>query len=96
MRRKFTVPATWTPGYIGLCVAQYAGVFVEGGRIFIDGQTLQPGYFRDGIYLNLAKGLLKPTRTHVLAIDVKSQSSVAGARGNAWIYFIPMAPAAST
>ena len=32
---------------------------------------------------------MKPGTTHVLAIDVKSQSPVAGARGNAWIYFIP-------
>ncbi|MGA2500632.1 MAG: hypothetical protein ABSH20_23070, partial [Tepidisphaeraceae bacterium] len=89
MRRKFTVPASWTPGYIGVCVAQHTGVFVDGGQIFVDGQPLQPAYYRDGIYLNPAKGLLKPGTTHVLAVDVKSQSPVTGARGNAWIYFIP-------
>jgi hypothetical protein len=89
MRRKFAVPSGWTSGYVGLCVAQWAGVFVEGGRIFIDGQALRPAFYRDGIYLDPAKGLLKPGTSHVLALDVKSKQFVAGPRGNAWIYYIP-------
>jgi hypothetical protein len=89
MRRKFTVPSGWTAGYVGLCVAQGAGVFVEGGRISVDGQALRPQFYRDGIYLDPAKGLLKPGTSHVLALDIKSQQSVAGPRGNAWLYYIP-------
>jgi hypothetical protein len=89
MRRKFTVPPGWTSGYVGLCVAQHAGVFVDGGRIFVDGQALRPAFYRDGIYLDPAKGLLKPGTSHVLALDIKSKESVAGPRGNAWIYCIP-------
>ncbi|MGA2258686.1 MAG: hypothetical protein ABSG53_28805 [Thermoguttaceae bacterium] len=89
MRRKFTVPSGWTSGYVGLCVAQYAGVFVDGGRIFLDGQALHPAFYRDGIYLDPAKGLLKPGTSHFLALDIKSTQFVAGARGNAWIHYIP-------
>ncbi len=89
MRRKFTVPSGWTAGYVGLCVAQYAGVFVEGGRIFMDGQALRPAFYRDGIYLDPAKGLLTPGTSHLLALDIKSKESVAGPRGNAWIYYLP-------
>ena len=73
MRRKFTVPSGWTSGYVGLCVAQHAGIFVDGGRIFIDGQALRPAFYRDGIYLDPAKGLLKPGTSHVLALDIKSK-----------------------
>ena len=74
---------------MGLCVAQYAGVFVDGGRVFLDGQALRPAFYRDGIYLDPAQGLLKPGTSHVLALDIKSRQFVAGVRGNAWIHYIP-------
>jgi hypothetical protein len=89
MCRKFTVPSNWIGGYVGLCVAQHAGVFVGGGRVFVDGQAIRPEFFQDGIYLDPAKGLLKPGTSHVLALDVKSKESVAGVRGNAWISYVP-------
>jgi hypothetical protein len=92
MRHKFTVPAQWTNGYVGLCVAQHTGVFVEGGRISVDGRPVRPAdgrFLRDGIYLDPAGGVLKPGTSHVLAVEIKSGCSLAGPQGNAWLYYIP-------
>ena len=93
MRHAFTVPAQWTKGYVGLCVAQHTGVFVEGGRISVDGRPVRPTqgqqFFRDGIYLDPAGGLLKPGTSHVLAVEIKSSRSLAGPQGNAWLYYSP-------
>jgi hypothetical protein len=89
MRRTFKVPATWTNGYVGLCVSHAAGVFVDEGRIFVDGQAIEPRFRRDGIYLDPANNLLQPGGTHVLSLDIQSKSAEAGARGHAWIYYTP-------
>ncbi len=93
MRHAFTVPASWTKGYVGLCVAQHTGVFVEGGRITVDGQPVRaasgPQFFRDGIYLDPANGVLQPGTSHVLAVEIQSTRSLAGPQGNAWLYYLP-------
>lgn len=89
MRRTFTVPARWTKGYIGLCVAQHTGVFVEGGRISVDGKPINSRFLHDGIYLDSANGVLKPGSSHLLAVEIKSSLSLAGPQGNAWLAYIP-------
>ena len=90
LRRRFTVPAHWTSGPVMLCADIPGRQFMFGSRVFLDGQPWNGGRMAlDGPYFDTFKGVLKPGTAHVLTLDIGSRTTLTGAQGPIWLYYLP-------
>ncbi len=91
-RRRFTVPAAWNKGRVGLGVRTSEGTtFVNTGRLFLDGKPVT-NWLGDGMVAAEFDGTLKPGTEHVLMIEVKGRTRLIGVRGSAWLAYKPDPP----
>ncbi|WP_269522738.1 hypothetical protein [Coraliomargarita parva] len=94
LRKRFTVPANWVDGFVEMGLhSWWQSTFVTKGRIWLDGQLVQD-WSGDGIVNANPSGCLTPGSEHVLAVEIQSDSVLAGSRGTAWLWH-QRAPAAS-
>jgi hypothetical protein len=86
LRRTFTVPKQWTDGPVFLSTSGA----VDGARTFFDGKPLFGGSgLWDGASLDDLGGGLKPGTSHVLTLDVYGGNPLIGAKGPAWLTYLP-------
>ncbi|WP_269522728.1 beta-galactosidase [Coraliomargarita parva] len=89
LRKTFTVPEDWVNGEIELWAhAWYQSTFVGDARLWLDGKLFQD-WTSNGIAAANPFGSLKPGSRHTLAVEIKSDSKVAGIRGSVWIRYNP-------
>jgi len=89
LRRHFTVPAHWKTGTVGLWLQSWVDTtFVEQGRVYLDGKMVRD-FNPDGMTGDTLAGALTPGSHHVLAVEIKSNQPMAGARGHAWLTWWP-------
>lgn len=90
LRKQFTVPAGWTQGDIGLWLTAWFGrTFMDGGRIWLDGQPLTDRLLADGVTNANPGGALKPGSSHLLAVEIEGKGALNGSRGTAWLWYWP-------
>ncbi len=90
LRRKFSIPAHWNNGQIGLCADVPYAQFFHQTRMYLDGKPLMEGRkSNDGPYFDTLGGDLKAGSTHLLALDVSTKSTLIGSRGPIFIAYIP-------
>lgn len=88
LRRKFTVPATWTKGEPTLWIRSWDGnTFRDQAQLYLDGKPFFPRFSSNGAEGIDPDGILKPGTTHTVALDIKSTHSLAGSVGNAWLWY---------
>jgi hypothetical protein len=88
LRKQFTLPMDWNHE-IRLSIQSWLGqTFVDEGRIWLDGRLIRD-WSPDGISNLNTDGVLQAGATHTLAVEIRSSSSLAGARGNAWLWHWP-------
>lgn len=93
LRRRFTVPAPWTNGRIALWLQSFFNTtLLDKGRIFLDGKLVHD-WSADALQ-GVEFESLRPGTSHVLAVEIQSESTLAGPRGYCWLCFQPN-PAAS-
>ena len=89
LRRHFTVPARWKTGEVDLWLQSWVDTtFVDQGRVYLDGKMVRD-FKGDGLTGDNLSGALTPGSTHVLAVEIKSNQPMAGARGHAWLTWWP-------
>lgn len=89
LRRRFTVPAHWKTGQVGLWLQSWTDTtFVEQGRVYLDGKMVRD-FQGDGLTGDTLAGALTPGSKHTLAVEIKSGQPMAGARGHAWLTWWP-------
>ena len=90
LRRTFTVPLHWTAGTVLFCNEVVGGAFFLEARTFIDGKPLYDGrWLGNGPNYNPLGGMLKPGSTHHVAFDIRSASTLIGARCPCWLTYEP-------
>ncbi|MGE9291014.1 MAG: hypothetical protein ACQKBT_08495, partial [Puniceicoccales bacterium] len=86
LRKRFTVPEEWTDGFVEMGLhSWWLSTFVTKGRIWLDGQLVQD-WSANGIVNANPFGALTPGSEHVLAVEIQSDSVLAGSRGTAWLW----------
>ncbi|WP_309386237.1 beta-galactosidase trimerization domain-containing protein [Cerasicoccus frondis] len=86
LRKRFTVPADWTDGFVEMGLhSWWQSTFVTKGRIWLDGQLVQD-WSHKGIVNANPFNALTPGSEHVLAVEIQSDSVLAGTRGTAWLW----------
>ena len=89
MRKSFTVPKEWGEGDARLSLKSWVGAtFIDQGRIWLDGKIISD-WRPDGVINVNPDGVLKPGSTHSLAVEIKSKGSLAGSKGQAWLWVWP-------
>ncbi|WP_269522689.1 beta-galactosidase trimerization domain-containing protein [Coraliomargarita parva] len=89
LRKTFTVPEDWTDGVIELWFQSWIGAtFATEGRIWLDGKLVSD-WTENGIAGDNPFDALTPGSTYTLALEIKSESVLAGTRGTAWLWFRP-------
>lgn len=92
LRHRFTVPSSWKNGRVELWIQSWAGrTYADRARVFLDGRMIQD-WRQDGI-AGAALEELKPGTSHLLALEVQSDSMLTGVLGGAWLWYQPRAPA---
>jgi hypothetical protein len=92
-RKAFTVPENWKGGRVELWMRPHFYLsYTDKGRIFLDGQKLTD-WSGDGVAANDAGGAFTPGSHHELAIEITSDSFLAGCRAACWLAYIPNADA---
>ncbi|MGE9296090.1 MAG: hypothetical protein ACQKBV_07385 [Puniceicoccales bacterium] len=87
LRRQFTIPDDWS-GDVTMTLESKSGSYFAGeGQIFLDGKKIhdKKQYGMDGF----TSPTFTPGSTHDLAIVIKADSTLAGVRGNAWLWLWP-------
>ena len=86
-RKAFAVPRSWTGGEIRLWIASWMHEAVRGRmRVWLDGEPVAEGSSLTACDLTAR---LRPGRAHLLALEVRGDSPVAGIIGNAWLNHHP-------
>jgi hypothetical protein len=89
LRRRFTVPASWSGGETRLWIASWQSpMFRDRARIYIDG-TMVRDYSSEGLNGFEAENLLVPGSSHIIALDIVGNGTLRGSEGSAWLYHIP-------
>jgi hypothetical protein len=89
LRKTFQVPADWKDGAPSLWLKSwFSTTFVERGRIWLDG-VLISDWSSEGVVDVNPNNTLVPGSSHTLAVEIESRGSLAGTRGNAWLWFWP-------
>lgn len=85
LRRSFNVPAAWGAGRTTLWLRSWFSTSIVGrGRIWLDGREVTQGDGRGGLIVDLERG-----GRHVLALEVRGESSLCGPRAEAFLAFMP-------
>lgn len=94
LRKSFEVPATWTEGTPAFSLQAFIGpTFIDAGRIWVDGKLVRD-WDGGGVIDSTFGGVLTAGNKHHIAVEIKGQGSLNGARGPAWLWYWPK-PAAS-
>lgn len=87
LRNSFTIPEGWTNGESSLWISSWlSDTFVNEGRIWLDGKLIRD-FSPEGITNYQPEGGFKPGGKHSLVMEIKSNTSVAGIRGRAWLWY---------
>ena len=90
LRRRFTVPTSWSDGSVYICADIPWREFMFDTRFFVDGIAWNGGREAvDGPYMETLNHLFKPGTSHVIALDIQSHSTLTGTMGPIWLYYLP-------
>ncbi len=88
LRREFQVPKDWS-GDVAFSLHSWNGsTFVSKGRVWIDGKIISD-WSNTGVILVNPGGTLTPGSTHTVAVEIQSDRSLTGTKGDAWLWLWP-------
>lgn len=88
LQKAFSVPEQYRDGTVRLWLHSFhSSTMIGQGRVFLDGQVIRD-FGEQGIAGQVIDSL-KPGSRHVLAVEVRSDLTLAGVRGSCWLSYEP-------
>lgn len=89
IRKTFTVPADWATGTPTLWMQSWQEpTFLDEARVWLDGNLIRD-WSSDGLDDIAPPEGFKPGTRHVIAVEIRSKGSIAGATTNVWLWNWP-------